>query len=199
MVGAAAWLMIGATATGPKRPPGATIETKPASSTSRNTAGNAPGAILRCPEARRGLEWYKARYAAHRAIQRLPGPPSTVRYPCPVTSRRAAEWRSRAAAERVKAQKWVRFNYAWWEWLPANWQRLGACETGYGRRPGNWSHANSRFVSAFGISRSIYDRDAAHMGAPPWNDRNPPTPRQQYLAALGHYDLWGDGWSCPGP
>ncbi len=83
--------------------------------------------------------------------------------------------------------------------MPANWQALGACETGYGRRPGNFNHANSSYVSAFGISRREYDADAAYFGTPPWNDRHPPTPRQQLAAARGHLARFGDGWGCPGP
>ena len=52
------------------------------------------------------------------------------------------------------------WQYRWQVWLPDNWQRLGACETGYGKRPGNWNHHNSLYVSAFGshnlkISRYI--------------------------------------------
>jgi hypothetical protein len=99
-------------------------------------------------------------------------------------------WRARG--ERVA------YHYDWRSWLPRNWYLVGSCETGYGGPP-NWHHANGSYVSAFGISRRIYDSDAAYMGAPPWSDRHPPTPRQQYLAALGHYKRFGDGWGCPGP
>ena len=90
------------------------------------------------------------------------------------------------------------WQYRWQVWLPDKWQRVGACETGYGRRPGNWHHQNSGYVSAFGISRSSYDEDAAVMGGPPWDDRRNPTPFQQYRAALGHYRLHGgfSGWGC---
>jgi hypothetical protein len=103
-----------------------------------------------------------------------------------------------AANARVPAHQQA-WQYRWSVWLPENWQKLGACETGYGRRPGNWKHANSSYVSAFGISRREYDRDAAYMGAPPWNDANPPTPWHQYRAAVGHLRRFGDGWGCPGP
>ncbi len=101
-----------------------------------------------------------------------------------------------SAAVPAHKQAW---QYRWQVWLPDNWARLGACETGYGRKPGNWHHHNSSYVSAFGISRREYDRDARYMGVAPWNDANPPTPWQQYRAAVGHYRRFGDGWGCPGP
>lgn len=94
-------------------------------------------------------------------------------------------------------QSW---QWKWWVWLPDKWQRIGACETGYGKRPGNWNHANTQYVSAFGIYRPQYDKDAASMGAPPWNDARPPSPWHQYRAALGHYRMFGgfSGWGCRG-
>jgi hypothetical protein len=98
----------------------------------------------------------------------------------------------------VATERWLQ-EYAWWLWMPANWQALGACETGYGRRPGNFRHANSLYVSAFGISRREYDADAAYYGAAPWSDSHPPTPRDQLAAARGHLARFGDGWGCPGP
>lgn len=103
-----------------------------------------------------------------------------------------------AAGARIPAHKQA-WQFRWQVWLPDNWARLGACETGYGKRPGNWLFQNSVYVSAFGISRREYDRDAAFMGAPAWNDVRPPTPWHQFRAALGHYRRFGDGWGCPGP
>ena len=110
----------------------------------------------------------------------------------------AVVWRSRSFGQRRATERWLH-DYAWWLWMPSNWQDLGACETGYGRRPGNFNHANSRYVSAFGISRVEYDSDAAYFDAAPWNDDHPPTPRDQLNAARGHLARFGDGWGCPGP
>lgn len=93
---------------------------------------------------------------------------------------------------RVHEQKVYEYNYDWEKWLPYNWQGVARCETHF-----NWEHSNSVFVSAFGISWREYNADAAYMGAPPWHVRH--TPRDQYLAALGHYARFGDGWTCPGP
>lgn len=161
--------------------------------------------VLSCPGARAGVRYYRAMFARHRRAQRLPGPVPYVRYDCPATIRRAAEWRNRAAREREHAQAWRTFHFGWREWLPRTWYVVGSCETGYGGDP-NFGHQNSRFVSAFGISRVVYDGNAALMGAPPWPTYRQqqagvplPTPREQLLAAVGHYRRFGDGWTCPGP
>lgn len=96
--------------------------------------------------------------------------------------------------------------WAWQSWLPDKWQRLGACETGDGQRPGNWFHHNSEYVSAFGIQRGAfdgaYDHDAAAVGMPPWSDdvTKMPTPWQQWQTALSHYKHHHgfSGWGCKG-
>jgi hypothetical protein len=104
----------------------------------------------------------------------------------------AGVWQARDQAAKARWEH----HFAWWLWLPANWYRVGSCESGSGGDP-NWEHANSRFLSAFGISVAEYNKDAAYFGAPPWNVRH--TPRDQYDAARGHYARFGDGWGCPGP
>jgi hypothetical protein len=126
----------------------------------------------------------------------LTGAVPRVWYGCPTARRRAVEWRDRAWQAKKAYAKWYAYNYDWRSWLPDNWRRLGTCETGYGGDP-NFEHSNSRFTSAFGISWAEYNADAAYMGAPPWHVRH--TPRDQYMAALGHYKRFGDGWTCPGP
>lgn len=98
----------------------------------------------------------------------------------------------------------MRSNFRWEEWLPDNWRRLGACETGYGQPPGNWSHDSGRFVSAFGIERRNYALDARRVGNLSWDTTRSrlgrlPTPREQYDAAVSHLETYGDGWGCPGP
>lgn len=152
----------------------------------------------RCPAVNRAINFYRQAYRQNRSLMGLSGPVERRWWGCRSAAVRAVLWREKAAQARVAYKGWYRDQYAWWEWLPENWRRLGSCETGYGGPP-NFSHANGSFVSAFGISRVLYDSDAAYMGAPPWNDANPPTPREQYLAALGHYRRFGDGWGCPGP
>lgn len=150
----------------------------------------APG----CPHAKRGLRFYRARHGfwvAARGAQAR----HKVRAPrnCADARYLAALWRTRAAEQRRYTTWWL---YSWEEWLPRNWYELGSCETGYGGDP-NWQHSNSSYTSAFGISWAEYNADAAYMGAPPWHVRH--TPRDQYMAALGHLARFGDGWGCPGP
>lgn len=138
------------------------------------------------------LGWQRTRASV--APWALPRSTAYRRWVLNVWTQRAAVC---AAAKRELARQWN-----WQAWLPANWYRVGSCETGYGGDP-NWRHANSSYVSAFGIQRGQaagqYDHDARKVGMPPWDDRNPPTPWQQYQTALSHYHSYGDGWGCPGP
>lgn len=148
-----------------------------------------------CPGARKALAFYRAAYATHRAAMRLSGPPGLVRYGCGATRRRAAEWRERAHAARAELARWLRDQYAWWEWLPDKWRRVATCETRL-----NWRHDSGTYVSAFGIYRPAYADDAAHAGLPAWDDPGERTPREQYETALSHYRLHGgfSGWGCRG-
>ena len=152
-----------------------------------------------CVESQRAITYYRRSYTATRHKMRAAGAVPRVWYhQCKVVRRRATEWRDRAGHAREALGDWIDYHYNWRKWLPGNWYVVGRCETGYGGAP-NWNHSNSSFVSAFGISRSIYDYDARLAGTPPWNDAHPPTPREQLLTAQAHYNRFGDGWGCPGP
>lgn len=158
-------------------------------------------AVLSCDDAKRAVTYYRHAYAAHRAVQRLSGPVPRVWYrDCDAVRRRAADWRDRAKAERERAAAWWEYHFDWPAWLPRNWYLVGSCETGYGGDP-NFAHSVPGFVSAFGITRTNYAIDARWAGGPQWSDdpEKRPTPRQQYQAALAHYEHHGDGWGCPGP
>lgn len=150
-----------------------------------------------CPAVQQAIGWHRQKISGHRAEMRLARLPPREWVDCKTAKRRLHDWQQKLRRSKVQLHRW---HYAWWEWMPVGWQRLGACETGYGRRPGNFRHANGRFVSFAGISRRAYDGDAAYMGVPPWNDANPPTPHQQLLAAIGHTRLYGglSGWGCRG-
>jgi len=83
-------------------------------------------------------------------------------------------------------------------------QQLGACETGYGKRPGNRNHANSSYVSAFGIQRGLVPRwlrrattrwPACPHGTTPGRQRR----GSSTATALMHYRLYGDGLGMPRP
>lgn len=152
---------------------------------------------IECVGSQRAITFYRQKYRSHREAMWEDGPVPRVWYrDCEVIRRRAVEWRDRAALAAEALVEWTDYHYDWRSWLPRNWYLVGRCETGYGGDP-NWEHTNSSFTSAFGISWREYNADAAHMGAPPWHVRH--TPRDQYMAALGHYDRFGDGWTCPGP
>ncbi len=80
-------------------------------------------------------------------------------------------------------------------WLPDHGRRLAICETSM-----RWdfvgSSSDGHFVSAFAISVSVYNRDAARMGVRGWWDKPfPPSPWEQWMAAIGHYKMFGDGWT----
>ena len=93
---------------------------------------------------------------------------------------------------RLGNQAW---QYRWQVWLPAKWQRVGACETGYGKRPGDWRWNSGTYQGAFGFHHGSWDAfkpvswwpHAAYL-ATPW---------QQYQTALAIHRRYGfSGWGC---
>lgn len=142
-------------------------------------------------------EWQRKREASRLADR--------IRWPnCDRAREAARKWKVRAAAARARYLAWIEHEYHWQKWLPSNWRRLGACETGYGQEPGNWQHDSGTYVSAFGIYRPGYRDDAHRIGNLSWDEtlqklKRYPTPREQYEAGLSHYGTHGDGWGCPGP
>ena len=86
--------------------------------------------------------------------------------------------------------------------MPDKWQRIGACETGYGRRPGSFSWDSGRYVSFAGIYRAGYSQYAHEIGQLSWDETRSrlgryPTPREQLNVALRIYYHFGfSGWGC---
>jgi len=89
------------------------------------------------------------------------------------------------------------WQWKWQTWLPDKWQRIGACETGYGKRPGRWDWNSGAYQGAFGFAVSSWDQfkpvswwpDEAYL-ATPW---------QQYRVALEIHKRYGfSGWGCKG-
>jgi hypothetical protein len=87
------------------------------------------------------------------------------------------------------------WQWNWKAWLPDKWARIGACETGYGQRPGRWDWNSGVYQGAFGFSVSSWDQfkpvswwpDEAYL-ATPW---------QQYRTALEIHKRYGfSGWGC---
>jgi hypothetical protein len=158
----------------------------------------------RCPSARQAVRFYTRRLNEYRAkMGAVRVSPNTSRasgsgcprYLAKVLQRKA--WAARRAYER-----WVEYHWHWQAWLPDKWARIGACETGYGQRPGNWRHSNSSYEGAFGFAKSSWDafKYRADPKAGPYPaDAWMATPRQQYEVALAIYRAYGfSGWGCRG-
>ncbi len=105
------------------------------------------------------------------------------------------------ALNRVPAWK-QSWQYRWRVWLPDKWQRIGACETGYGKRPGDFTWDSGKYVSAFGIYRPAWYQ----FGGSRWptgrelaadGTLHLPTPWEQYQVALRIWRRYGfSGWGC---
>lgn len=95
---------------------------------------------------------------------------------------------------RVGDQSW---QWKWQVWLPDKWQRVGACETGYGKRPGRWNWNSGTYQGAFGFHYDSWDQfKPVH-----WWPREAylATPWQQYRTALAIHARYGfSGWGCRG-
>jgi hypothetical protein len=97
----------------------------------------------------------------------------------------------KAHAARLAYGRWHREQYEWWRWLPDKFARVGACETGYGKRPGDWTWDSGTYVSAFGIYRPAYE--AYHR----WTGHNTPHEQFEVAAAIQARFGWG-AWGCGG-
>ena len=90
-------------------------------------------------------------------------------------------------------QSW---QWKWQKWLPDKWQRIGACETGYGKRPGQWDWNSGTYQGAFGFAVSSWDQ-FKRDGYP--SEAYLATPWQQYQVALAIWRRYGfTGWGCGG-
>ena len=105
--------------------------------------------------------------------------------------------RGKAAARRRAYLRWHAYHFEWWKWLPDKFARVGACETGYGRRPGSWTWDSGTYVSAFGIYRPAYNQFSRWLGLPTWDDPGRRTPREQFIVARAIQARFGWGaWGC---
>lgn len=114
---------------------------------------------------------------------------------CPRYLAQLLKWKAHLA--KVRYFSWWNYHWNWQSWLPDKYARVGACETGYGQRPGNWSWDSGTYVSAFGIYRPGYNSFSHQLGLPGWDDPGVRTPRQQYLVAQYIQGRFGWGaWGC---
>lgn len=177
--------------------PGAAPERALAASAYGQPATAAAGEGV-CPAARRALRYYRERERYWRRKMGAGVSPGAPPRACPRYLARVA--RSRARAARARYLAWWRYHYAWWEWLPDKWQRIGACETGYGRRPGKWRWNSGLYQGAFGFYHGSWDafrRYADPKAGPYPAEAYLATPRQQYEVALAIWRRYGfSGWGC---
>jgi hypothetical protein len=131
-------------------------------------------------------------------------------YPVPAALTRcprylAGVYKRRAHIARKAYEVWHHYHYDWQAWLPAKHRRVGACETGYGREPGDFTWDSGTYVSFAGIYRPGYDDDAHRIGNLGWDETKRklgriPTPREQMQAVDSHRAAHGgwSGWGCRG-
>ena len=119
----------------------------------------------------------------------------------PWTLPKSEKYRSWVLQQRIRKQsdclkRLHRFAWEWnWQAFPSWIVRLANCESSV-----NWyaegSSSDGVFYSAFNILRSVYDRDAHHMGVRGWYEgKGVPSPYEQAMAVIGHMRLYGDGFS----
>lgn len=152
----------------------------------------------KCPTAHAGLRFYVRRLNEHRSLMGLSPQRHKITQSCPRYL--AQVWKHKARAARLAYERWHHYHYSWADWLPDRWQRIGACETGYGRRPGQWTWNSGTYQGSFGFHYGTWDsyRHRADPKAGPYpDDAYEATPRQQYEVALAVYRAVGYGaWGC---
>jgi hypothetical protein len=156
--------------------------------------------------ARAGLRFYTRRYDEWRAKTGAGHLKRTVAVGRAASCPRylAKLMRSKAHAARLAYHRWHRYHYEWRRWMPVKLQRVGACETGYGRRPGDFHWDSGTYVSFAGIIRGGYAEFAHALGLRSWDEtrrelHRDPTPREQVLVTLALEAEYGWGaWGCGG-
>jgi hypothetical protein len=138
------------------------------------------------------IAWLEQRLQVHRFGCRHPRKVRRSEWYC-----HAGSWTRRELRE-ARRELWRR-DWAWWIWLPDKYARVGACETGYGKRPGRWDWDSGRYVSAFGIYRPAYAQFAHQLGLRSWDEPGVRTAREQYRVARAIHARYGWGaWGCEG-
>jgi len=129
------------------------------------------------------LDWLQQREKVHRFGCRHPQVERSS-WHC-----KALVWTSREYRE-ARAE----YEYNWRLWLPDKYARIGACETGFGKRPGRWDWNSGPYQGAFGFAVSSWDQFRL-PGYPP--EAYQASPWQQYQVALAIHARYGfSGWGC---
>jgi len=169
--------------------------TSSADSRARELGGARVTAPENCPGVRKAVRFYQRRYAEHRAKMGAPSSEPAALTRCPRYVLHV--WVRKAAAARKAYERWLEYHWHWQEWLPDKFARVGACETGYGKRPGSWTWDSGTYVSAFGIYRPAYAQFARYLGLPTWDDPGRRSPREQYLVARAIQQRYSwSAWGC---
>jgi hypothetical protein len=152
-----------------------------------------------CKSAQKAIVYYRGN--VWRYQKQLDKPRSETNFPeriknaCAYKRWSVDRWQTRANNWRKHYDNYI-YDQAWWQWLPDKWQRIGACETGYGKRPGQWTWNSGTYQGAFGFYYGTWD-GYKPAGAP--SEAYLASPRQQYQAALNVYNAHGYGaWGCGG-
>jgi len=153
-----------------------------------------------CPSAHKAVRFYRARYVEWVRLRGAVAAPRRMQHPSSCPRYLAALWQRKARAARLRYERWHAYHYDWRSWLPDLWLRIGACETGYGRPPGDWKWNSGTYEGAFGFHYSTWDHyhPRATRKARPYPDAAyEATPRQQYEVALAVYRSVGiHAWGC---
>lgn len=158
-----------------------------------------------CPSARKALIYYRLQRHKWLRLRGIESKPILTQPKTCAAVRHAVEVAKRnSKAARKAYEKWNWIHYAWWDWLPEKYARVGACETGYGKPPGSWTWDSGTYVSAFGIYRAGYTQFAHAIGLLSWDETRSrlgryPSPREQYLVAaeIQRRFSWS-AWGCGG-
>lgn len=154
--------------------------------------------VLICKPVQKALRFYTARWQYWTKMRGAEANKSARIGNCPRYLLKIRVQKARAA--HAAYERWVKDEWNWQAWLPAKWQRIARCETGYhgGTGPGGsrWDWNSGPYQGAFGFAVSTWDQFKP-PGAP--SEAYWATPREQYECALNVYYRFGYGaWGCGG-
>lgn len=151
-----------------------------------------------CRSARKAVATARARtwrYQDRRGSRRSDRTPIARGKSCHWARYAARTHVARARSSQRAYRTWA-YHWDWKSWLPDKWARIGACETGYGQRPGRWDWNSGTYQGAFGFYHGSWD--AFRLAGYP-SEAYLATPRQQYEVALAIWRRYGfSGWGCRG-
>jgi hypothetical protein len=157
----------------------------------------------KCAVAYKAVRFWRDKTAGHRNTLGVSGlPPVEQKASCKRLRERMVYWRQTAAVTGRIVIEHHAYHYAWREWMPDKWQRVGACETGYGKRPGRFDWNSGTYQGFAGFHYGSWDsfvRRASVKAGPYPSEAYLATPRQQYEVALAIWRAYGfSGWGCRG-